>query len=91
MFSPLDVDRDLASITPIGVKHGAVPIGPDVRGGSGRVITNPEDLFVGRDGKGNPGSVDVIAPEEMVGDDWTAGIDYGDDAFEREPLVPLDV
>jgi len=91
MLSPLDVDRDLAAIAPIGVEQSAVPEGPDIRRCPGRVVTDPKDLFVGRDGEGNPGTVDIIEPEQVVGDDWAGRIDDRDDPFEREPLVALDV
>jgi hypothetical protein len=35
--------------------------------------------------------VDVISPEEVVGDHSARGMDNGHDAFQREPLVALDV
>jgi hypothetical protein len=35
--------------------------------------------------------VDVVAPEQMVGNDRTGGMDNGDDPLQREPLVALDV
>jgi hypothetical protein len=35
--------------------------------------------------------VNVVLPEEVVGDDRPSGMDDRDDALEREPLVALDV
>jgi hypothetical protein len=57
----------------------------------GRVVADPEDLFVGRDGKRDPGPVDVVAPEQVVSDDRPTGVDDGNDPLQREPLVALDV
>jgi hypothetical protein len=33
--------------------------------------------------------VDVVAPEQMIGDDALRRMHNGHDAFEREPLVAL--
>jgi hypothetical protein len=35
--------------------------------------------------------VHVVAPEQMIGDDRPTGMDNGDGAIEREPLVALEV
>jgi hypothetical protein len=35
--------------------------------------------------------VHVVVPEEVVRDDRARGVDDGDDAIEREPLVALEV
>jgi hypothetical protein len=35
--------------------------------------------------------MDVVAPEEMVGDDRPSGVQDGDGAIEWEPLVALEV
>jgi hypothetical protein len=39
----------------------------------------------------DPGTVYVIVPEEVVRDDRPNGVDDGDGAIEREPLVTLEV
>lgn len=91
MFSPLDVDGDLSAVVPVGVQQGAVPEGPDVGGGAGRVVADPDDFFVGGDGEGDPGAVNVVLPEQVVADDAPGGVDDGDDALQGEPFVALDV
>ena len=91
MFAPLDVDGDLPSITPLGVQQLAVPEGPNVGGRFGRIVPNPDDLLVGRDGERDPRAVDVVLPEEVIGDDPTHWMNDGDDPLKREPLVALDV
>jgi len=91
MLPPLDVDRHLPAITPIGVEQSAVPESPDICWDVGGVVADPEDLFVGWHGKGNPGSVDIVAPEQVVGNYQPRGMDDGDYAFKWEPLVALNV
>lgn len=91
MFSPLNVDGHLAAIAPIGVEQRAVPECPKLRGGLGGVVSHPDDLLVGWDGERNPRPVDVISPEQVVGNDPAGRMNHGDNTLQWEPLVPLDV
>ena len=91
VLAPLDVDRDLTAAPPIRMEQCAMPKGPNIGRRAGRVVTDPKDLFIGRDGKRNPGPVDVVAPEQVIGDEGQFWVDDRNDAFEWEPLVALDV
>ena len=82
MFSPLHVDRDLAAVAPVGMKQRAVPIRPDVGRRARRVVADPDDLFVGRDGERNPRAMDVVLPEQVIGDDAARRMDDGDDSLQ---------
>jgi len=91
VLSPLNVDRHLPAIVPIGVEQSAVPEGPNVGRRARGIVADPKDLFVGWDGKWNPRPVDVVSPEEMVGNDRPSRVDDRNHPFEWEPLVALDV
>jgi hypothetical protein len=39
----------------------------------------------------DPRAVDVVAPEQMIGDHASCRVHDSDRPFEREPLVPLQV
>jgi hypothetical protein len=88
VLAPLNVDHDLGP-RPRGVKYLTVPVSPNVGRGVSRVVAYPEDLFIGWNCEGNPGPVDVVAPEQMVGDDPPDGVQDGDHTFERERFIPL--
>lgn len=91
MFAPLNVDCDLAAFAPIGMQQSAMPEGPYVGGRARGVVANPHDLLVGGDREWDPGAVDVISPQEMVGDDAAGGVYDGNDPLKGEPFVALDV
>lgn len=91
MLSPLDVDGDLSTIAPFGVELLAVPKRPNVGWRFGRVVSNPDDFFVGRDSEWNPGPVNVVLPQEVVGDNPAGGVDHRDHPLQWEPLISLDV
>ena len=91
VLSPLDVDGDLSSVTPLGVEQGAVPERPDVGRRFCRVVSDPDDFLVCRDGERNPGPMNVVPPQEVVGDHAAGRVDDRDDSLQREPLVALDV
>lgn len=91
MFSPLDIDRRRSMIAPIGVDDLAVPVRPQIRRRVRRVVTDPDDFFVRGDGKWDSRSIDVILPQQVVGDDRPLGMDHSDDPGQREPLVTLHV
>ena len=91
VLAPLHVDGRGAAAAPVGVQDLAVPVGPDVGGRAAGVVADPDDLLVGGHGEGDPGAVDVVPPEQVVGDDRPRGVDDGDGALEREPFVALEV
>ncbi len=59
--------------------------------GARRVVADPRHFLVGGDGKGHPGAVHVVTPQQVVGDDAAGGVDDRDDPREREPFVALNV
>ena len=91
MLAPLDVDSHLPAVAPVHVEQRPVPEGPDIRRGAGRVVADPDDLFVRRDGKRHPGPVNIVAPEKMVGDDRPSRVEDGNYPLEGEPFVTLNV
>ena len=91
VLAPLHVDRWGAVTAPIGVQHFAVPVRPHISGRPARVVADPDDLLVRRHGEGDPCTVDVVLPEQVVTDDRPGWVGNGDRAFEREPFVTLEV
>jgi len=68
-----------------------MPKGPEVGGGIGAVVGDPDYFFVGWDSKGYPRAMDVVLPEQVVSDDPAVGMDDRNCSAEREPLVSLEV
>ena len=91
VLAPLHVDRDLAAVAPVGVEQRPVPERPDVGRRAGRVVADPDDFLVGRDRERYPGAVDVVLPQQVVGNDAPRGMDDRDDSLQGEPFVALDV
>jgi hypothetical protein len=56
-----------------------------------RVIPHPYDLLIGRHGERNPGAIDVVAPQQVVGDEGLVGVKNRDHAGQREPFIALEV
>jgi len=79
MLSPLDVDRDLATIAPICVQQRSMPVCPEVDRGVSRVVTHPYDLLVGWDSERDPRPVDIVLPQQVVGDHAPRGVKHGND------------
>ena len=91
VLSPLHIDRWRATAAPVGVQHFAMPVRPYVSGCATGVVADPDDLLVRGHGEGDPGTVDIVLPKQMVTDDRPGWVGNGDGAFEREPFVALDV
>lgn len=91
VLSPLHIDRWRAPAAPVGVQHFAMPVRPYVSGCAAGVVADPDDLLVRGHGAGDPGTVDVVLPEQVVTDDRPGWVGNGDGAHEREPFVALDV
>jgi hypothetical protein len=68
-----------------------VPESPELRRRPAAVVADPDDLLVGWDGERDPGAVDVVSPEQVVGDDPASRVNDGDDPLQWEPLVRLEV
>src|SRR5262245_52625214 len=91
VFSPLDVDFGSAAVSPVGVENLPVPKSPEVGWSVGRIVADPNELFVCRNGEGNPRTVDVVAPQQVVADDGSGWVCDGHDPLQREPFISLDV
>src|ERR1051325_4414999 len=91
MLPPLDVDRDLTTLAPIGMEQRPMPVGPAICCRSRGMVADPDDFFVRRHREWNPRSVDVVLPEEMVGDDGAGRVKHGHDPLQWEPFVSLQV
>jgi hypothetical protein len=91
MLPPLDIDGHLTTSAPISVQQRAVPVRPQVGRGARGVVADPDDLLVRGDGEGYPGPVYVVAPEEVVRDNRSRGMNDGYYAFQGEPFIALDV
>src|SRR5215213_722054 len=89
MLAPLYVDRRGTAAAPIRVEYLAVPVRPHVGRCAVGVVADPHDLLVGGDGERDPRAMYVVAPEQVIRDDRTRGMDDSDGALEREPFVAL--
>ena len=90
MFSPLHIDCDLGPV-PWSVKDCAMPVGPHISRRVRRVVSDPHDLLVSRNRERNPRSVDVVPPQQVVGDYPLGWVENGRDPGQREPFVTLKV
>ena len=90
MLSPLNVYPHL-SLRPGRVKYRAMPVSPDFRRSQGRVVPDPHNLLIGRDGEWNPGPVDVIPPKQVIGYDPLLWVKDRDGSGELERFVTLQV
>jgi len=90
VLSPLNVDRDLG-LWPAGVEKRSMPVGPDFRWCTGRVVYHPDNLLVRRNGKRDPRPVDIVAPEQVVSNYRLRRMDDRNDPGQGEPFIPLEV
>src|SRR5204863_541982 len=90
MLPPLHIDHGSAARCPRGVQCRTVPECPQVRGHARRVVSHPDDFLVSGNRKRDPGTVNVIAPQQVIRDDPSCWMNDGHDALEREVFVALE-
>src|SRR5689334_15855958 len=91
MLPPLNFEGRLTVPSPVGVQDLPVPVGPYVRRGVCGVIGDPRHFLVRGDGEGDPGPIDVVAPEEVIRDNRSRRVNDGYYPLQWEPFVVLNV
>ena len=92
MFSPLDVDGDLAMVPPVGAEalrcqRVQISVGVIVTSYPTQMTSSSVATAHGR----NPGAMNVVLRREVMGDDRWRRVQDGNGAIQREPFIGLNV